>query len=310
MNIKEHWRITLKNAVFGSIKPEIDPFDDTHFYISDGWGSSFPSMKLRKLTLETGDEVNSISIKNSVRCLYWNENQKDLFAVSDNTIFQIDRTRFTIEKKLKKGVPKYSDYINSDDKNILLMMNFSSSVLNIYDCATETSTKKKVKSCRGISKESENSFLIFCGYYGAVMKYDLTKNETEEVLKTEIYRNVIHKKSGKFYLQGGILEPATETKHERIEPIPKLIIYQSLEDKAPFTLELDFHFTDFLVSEDEKLIYFYEDNRVWVYSLEHKKIENHFIFEENIRILQIFDKQRKIVAYPYDDVKTLICWTF
>ncbi|ANF52625.1 hypothetical protein A0O34_19850 [Chryseobacterium glaciei] len=310
MNIKEHWRITLKNAIFGGIKPQVDPVDDTHFYISDGWGSSFPSMKLRKLVLEAGDEVNSISIKNSVRCLYWNENKKVLFAVSDNKIFQIDRASFTIEKKLTKGVPKYSDYISSDDKNALLLMNFSSNFLNIYNTDTETSIKKKMKSCRGISKVNDNSFLIFCGHYGSVMRYDLLKNETDQVLKTEIYKNVIHRKSGRLYLQCGILEPATETKHERIEPIPKLIIYQSLDHKTPFTINLDFHFSDFLVSEDEKLIYFYEDNRVWVYSLQDKMIKNHFEFEENIRIVQIFDKQKKIIGYPYDNEKMLICWKF
>lgn len=308
--MKEHWRITLKNPIFGSVKPEVDPFDDDHFYISDGWGSSFPSMKLRKIVLETGDEVNVVSIKNSVRCLYWSENKKDLFAISDNKIFQIDRTHFVVEKKLTKGVPKYSDYMSSDDKDVLLLMNFSSGFLNIYNYISETSTKKKMKSCRGISKETNSRFLIFCGHYGSVMRYDLVKNETEEVLKTEIYRNVIHRESGRLYLHCGIIEPATETKHERIEPIPRLIIYQSLGDKTPYTIEVDFHFTDFLVSDDEKLIYFYEDNRVWGYSLQDKTVENYFEFEENLRIIQIFDKQRKIIAYPYDDDKVLICFCF
>lgn len=310
MNITEHWRILLKNSIFGGVAPKIDPFDDTHFYISDGWGSSFPSMKLRKLALETGKEINTVSIKNSVRCLYGHENQKDLFAVSDNAVFQIDRTNFIVKKKLTKGVPKYSDYVSSDDKDTLLLMNFSSAFLNIYNYASETSIKKKIRSCRGISKETHTCFLIFCGHYGSVIRYDLVKNETKEVLKTEVYRNIVYRDSGILYLHCGILEPATETVHERIEAIPKLLIYSSLADTAPLTIEPDFHFTDFLVSEDEKLIYFYQDHRVWVYSLPDKMIVNHFEFKENIRIAQIFDKQRKIITYPYDDEKVLICWNF
>ena len=68
MKIKEAWTIELKNGVYGGLKPIIDPFDKNRFYLSDGWGSAFPSIKLRQLFFSDGKELNSVSIKNIVRC--------------------------------------------------------------------------------------------------------------------------------------------------------------------------------------------------------------------------------------------------
>ena len=50
MKIKEAWTVELKNGVYGGLKPIIDPFDKNRFYLSDGWGSAFPSIKLRQLS--------------------------------------------------------------------------------------------------------------------------------------------------------------------------------------------------------------------------------------------------------------------
>lgn len=63
MKIKEAWTIELKNGVYGGLKPIIDPFDKNRFYLSDGWGSAFPSIKLRQLFFSDGKELNSVSIK-------------------------------------------------------------------------------------------------------------------------------------------------------------------------------------------------------------------------------------------------------
>ena len=63
MKIKEAWTIELKNGAYGGLKPIIDPFDKNRFYLSDGWGSAFPSIKLRQLSFSDGKELNSVSIK-------------------------------------------------------------------------------------------------------------------------------------------------------------------------------------------------------------------------------------------------------
>ena len=129
MKIKEAWAIELKNGVYGGLEPIIDPFDKNIVYLSDGWGSAFPSIKLRQLSFSDGKELNSVSIKNIVRCLYFNSDGRNMFAVSDNKIFQIDRINLSIIKKFDKGIPRYSDYISSNNKDSLLLMNYNSDYL-------------------------------------------------------------------------------------------------------------------------------------------------------------------------------------
>jgi len=76
MKFKTLWTSELKNGIYGGLIPTEDPFDETKFYLSDGFGSSYPSMKLRQFSFENGEELNSCSIKNSVRCLYFNPDKK------------------------------------------------------------------------------------------------------------------------------------------------------------------------------------------------------------------------------------------
>jgi hypothetical protein len=70
MIVEKFWATPLVNGIFGGLKPTEDPFDDTVFYIGDGWGSTYPSMKFRKSYIENGDETARCAVKNVVRCCY------------------------------------------------------------------------------------------------------------------------------------------------------------------------------------------------------------------------------------------------
>jgi len=57
------WKTTLKNGIFGSLTPPLaDPFNPDHFYVADGWGSMYASMRLHKLSFSTGKEVANVLI--------------------------------------------------------------------------------------------------------------------------------------------------------------------------------------------------------------------------------------------------------
>ncbi|WP_338840827.1 hypothetical protein [Flavobacterium ginsenosidimutans] len=310
MKFEEIWTVELKNGVFGGITPTVDPFDKTKFYVSDGWGSSYPSMKLRQISFNDGKETNATPIKNSVRCLYFNSNKKDVFAVSDNKIFQINREDFSIIKKFEKGIQKYADYISSNDKDILLLMNFNSDFLSIYNYIEEKGIKKKLKTCGGIFKENETSFLIFCPKIGSVQQYDLTTNKTKEVLKTPIFCKAFKSESDQLYLHLGKIIEATANTHERIIPINQIEIYSQTDFSKKMTIEFDFSFDRFIVSQNEEKLYLVKDNQIWIYSLSTKKIINQIILNEKIRVAQIFDEQQLFLSYEYDKPNVLNCWKF
>lgn len=310
MKPTEIWTTELKNGIFGGLTPIIDPFDNTKFYISDGWGSSYPSMKLRQLSFEDGKELKTVSIKNSVRCLYFNPDKTNIFAISDNKIFQINRRDFSVIKKFEKGILKYSDYISSNDKDTLLLMNYNADFLFVYNYENETGLKKKLKTCRGIYKESENTYFIFCPRIGSIQQYDLTTNKLKEVLHTGIFHSAYKSKTDKFYLQLGKVVEATSNTPERIGPINQINICSTLNLTNNREIKFEFHFDQFVVSENEEMLYLIHNNKIWVYSLIKNEIEKEIILNEKVKIAQLFDEQEVFISYEYLKPNIITCWKF
>lgn len=140
------WKTTLKNGIYGGLTPPLaDPFNPDHFYIGDGWGSKYASMRLHKLSFSTGKEVANVLIRNSVRCMYFSADGQYIFAITDNKIFQLSRETLAVVKKHEKGIPKFSDYVASNDQDTLILMNFNSITVTAYNYIEESTRKKRIK---------------------------------------------------------------------------------------------------------------------------------------------------------------------
>src|SRR5688572_8491303 len=185
--ISKVWTSTTKNRIFGGLFPVIDPFEKNWLYVGDGWGSTFSSMKLRKFSLSSGQEIQSVYMNNNVRCLNFNINQTDLFAVTNNKIIQLNRKTLDVTKKFEKGIQQHSDYVVSNDQDSLLMMNHRMEFLFIYNYKNEKGFKKKIGPCSGIFKKSDLEYYIFSGYKGKVFVYNLKENSATDVLTTDVF---------------------------------------------------------------------------------------------------------------------------
>ena len=117
---------------------------------------------------------------------------------SDNKIFLLDRKDLTV-RKICKNVPKYADYINSDDRENLLLMNHSGDFIYRYEYNTEQSAKKKIKRCAGIIRSTDNEFVIFSTYEG-IYNYNLESNTIKKSLEIEPYYKCLLNKAGTLYL--------------------------------------------------------------------------------------------------------------
>lgn len=316
MKIKEAWTIELKNGAYGGLKPIIDPFDKNRFYLSDGWGSAFPSIKLRQLSFSDGKELNSVSIKNIVRCLYFNSDGRNMFAVSDNKIFQIDRINLSIIKKFDKGIQRYSDYISSNNKDSLLLMNYNSDYLCVYNYLTEKGIKKKLKSCKGIIQgETPDTFLIFCPKTGTVLKYYLMENKLEEIIRTDIYYSTWKGNSGTFYFHLGKIVEATSNTHEHIVPTNKIITISANQPNLTNEIILDAEYRKFWISENEELMYlnnvnFMKRNQISIYSLKEKRIIDTLNINKGEQIIELFDDKGVALSYNIENPKKITCWKY
>lgn len=315
MKIKELWTIELKNGVYGGLEPVIDPFDKNRFYLSDGWGSAFPSIKLRQFSFSDGKELNSVYIKNIVRCLHFNSDERNMFAVSDNKIFQIDRINFSIIKKFDKGIQRYSDYISSNNKDSLLLMNCNSDYLFVYNYLTEKGIKKKLKSCGGIIQgEDLDTFLIFSRKTGTVLKYYLSENKLEEIFRISVYYSARKGNSGTFYFHLGRIVEATLNTHEHIAPTNKIITISENQPNLTNEILFDAEFRKFWISENEELIYLgnvnMKRNQILIYSLKEKRIIDTLIVNKGKQIVELFDEKGVALSYNIENPKKITCWKY
>jgi outer membrane protein assembly factor BamB len=305
MIVEEYWKVNLKNGIFGGLKPTKDPFDNAAFYIGDGAGSPYPSMKLRKLSLSDGIELTNTPIKNSIRCIHIDKNI--IFLASDKKLFEINRTDLNIKKIFQNGMPIYSDYINTNNSGIILLMNHRGSFLNVFNYITGQSSKKKIKSCRGIKQKDNNNFLIYSAYDG-VYNYNISNNKLEKILTIEPYYECSINKSETMFIHCGKIT-GENTIDEHIEPLSKIKIYKSPVENEFNEIIIEKEFRRVIVSEDETLLYLINKNNVYIYSLEDEKIIDEYIFETDMMVGNIFDNEKLIFTFGFNK-KILKCWKY
>jgi hypothetical protein len=307
MTIEKFWSVSLVNGIFQGLKPSKDPFDDTVFYIGDGWGSTYPSMKFRKLYIENGNEITNCSVKNTVRCCYIN--MDNIFVASDKRIFQLNRKTLSIQNLFEKNVPRYIDYINSNDTDSLLLMNHVGDFIYNYNCSKEQSLKKKINSCVGIIKSNDNNFIIFSPYKG-VYNYNLENNVINKLLEIEPYYRCILDKSGILFVHCGKVIEKTYNTHRHIDPLSKMRIYKSVIENNYIEINMKTKFMDFIFSEIENALYLINKNIIYMYSLENKKIFDEYRFNEETIISNIFIREKMIFTYKFHEANILTSWKY
>ena len=168
------WRKRLENGIFDAIAPTQDPFDADVFYVADGWGSSYASMRLRRMSFATGEETASALLRNAVRCMHFSADAQYIFAVTDSKIYRLHRSSLQIDEKYEKGVPKYQDFVAGDEQGTLVLLNRSGGSVAVFNYAQRSVSKKRLKDegCRLLLRESDGRYLIASPVRGCVQRYD------------------------------------------------------------------------------------------------------------------------------------------
>lgn len=301
MELRKKWSVTMKNNISGGgvMPPAADPFDPSVFYVSDGWGSYYSSMRLRKLSVETGEELGNVLTRDCTRCIHIGNDR--MFAVLNKRILELDRETMEVRRTYKKGVPQGMDYVGFNGRDKLVMMNWTGGFLNIFDLDTEKTQRKKASNCCGILEESPNSFLIMNGE--AVQRYDLEENKLQTLTVTaEPYEGCVRGASGRLYLncRGPIWSK---------EASSKILMYPSAEGGEPWEIVPGELAKDIGLSQDETQLSLLRDNCFWLYSIPEGRIvfqhkfDNEFVFEDR---LCVFDRHT-ILTYRWSE-KKLTCW--
>ena len=301
MELRKRWSARMKNHISGGgvMAPVADPFDPSVFYVSDGWGSYYASIRLRKLSVETGEELKNVLTRDCVRCIHVEEDR--LFAILNKRILELDRETLEVRQAYKKGVPQHMDFVGFNGVDKLVMMNWMGGFLNIFDLNTEKTQRKKTSNCCGILKETPNSFLVMDGE--SVLRYNLEKNKFQKLIDVESYTDCAQGTSGALYLlcKGPVADGEISS---------KVLVYPTATGGEPLEIvpgELVQHIA---LSQDEKRLALTRDNRFWLYSVPEGRLvfqhefDGAFVFEDGLRV---FD-QDTVLTYRWSE-KNLTCWS-
>jgi len=293
MNITKIWESKLKNGIYGGLFPVADPVEKDWFYAGDGWGSYFASMKLRKYSLNTGEELNAASIKNGSRFLTFHPDKKTLFTGTDNKIFKLDRDNLAIVEKFDKRIQKYNDYCVSDDNNLLFLINHRSGFLFTYNLETKEGFKKKIGPCSEMIKISDHELDIFNGFSGTIIRYDWLKKTAKEILNIGIvYKTVIYQ--NKAFLQPGFIEHNSMNSWH-IKPHNKIkIIDLSDLTKPAIEFSLNFDFDQFTISDN--MLYTWMYRKLYAVSLDTHTLVSKTEVNKDEYIMSVFGDQKKILT--------------
>ena len=309
--MKLSWTQLLSNPIHGGLAPVISPFDTNSFYIGDGWGSSYPSMRLRELSLISGDELNSVRIGNSIRCLYFDPNKKDILLVSDKKICSIDQDGLSIKENYKKGILKYSSFIECDSSGNVLLMNWLGSYLMVYNLNTEMGRKKKVgKSCVMIHKDNDDEYLLFDGVSGCISKYSIDSNKCQVIFKGNPFGET-HIQKQKVYLRHCTysLDP-----HGGVEKNPhntiSILDLKDLQVIGEITVKNDFD--RFEISNDLKTLLLLNTRKIEALSISNQSTIFTQSFDSDLFLSGIIKEINKLFLHSIHGKreKQLICYDY
>jgi hypothetical protein len=255
--IKTLWKVELQNSHLGSHRPVYEPQNHS-VYVSDGWGTYYAAIRLRRLSLANGQETNSVLLRDTPNCLYFPEDQQTIIAPLGRRIVEVDRKILKVLNQWKASVPQYSKYINMSEKTLLLM-NWAGPTLSLYDLNTSKCHKKKIGFCKGIFKIDEKDFLICTGKDGIVWRYSLDSGHAQKILNTPQFNHArFNSKKSKLFLTLGNPHEISSSHTAQYNEFEKIRVYD-LTDMSfkEFDTPTEYNYFE---TDDECAVYYFSRN--------------------------------------------------
>lgn len=302
MDVRQRWNRQLKNSISGGgiMLPQIDPFNPSVFYVSDGLFSTYASMRFRKLSLATGQELATVLTRDAVRCMYCSETH--IYAFLNKRILKLDRSALTVAGIYQEKIPRSTDYVGLGGADVFLMANWNAPSMSVLDVQTQRIRRKKIDGCCGIFLAGADMFLIF--NYNSILEYSLQSNRLSKIADTEPYTKCVMGNSGRAYLLCVTYSPTLSSfdeykiliysfvprpKIERIVSIPKEISVQRGN-------------INFRLSKDEQWLYLFDDHFIWVYSLYEDRIIAWHTFPSAL-ILTVFPENKNTLVLTFSNTQ-------
>jgi len=184
LELREIWRTTLpghKANVF-----LCDPSSGSLF-ASDGWGVEFPSLRVHRLSLATGEEIASVRTRHQgVYALAMHEGH--LLAATDSRIFELAVSDLVILRQWEKGLPRYSMQL-VPERSVLVGATWLAPTVGLFDLASGRRHRIRVGSQPLVFRFGEEVRVI-AGFDGGMWTLDVARGRLAGHQKTPAVASV------------------------------------------------------------------------------------------------------------------------
>lgn len=174
------WTAETGTCLYGGMRPVFDPITNS-ILVSDGWGTTYTSIRVRRVDLATGKEAASVRLGNSGRCACFLDDNTVLVA-TDSKLFALDRFTLKEKERWTSRVPRYTDFILPFGRSVVIM-NWRGPSMNHFHLDQPKCMRRQAGSCEGLFSRG-TAALVCSGKEGMVWSYSPSTGKLKELLST------------------------------------------------------------------------------------------------------------------------------
>lgn len=160
------WTTSLPESLTGSMRPVFDRATSS-VYVADGWGTSYASLSLRRLSIADGAVTAAVRLRAPVFSVALGDDAEHVVGATGKRLIELRRSNLEETARWDKNVPRYAHYAARSGPYALLM-GWAGPSVGIFDLRSGTCAKKKVGSCQGLRRRSDGTVLILSGKQGTI----------------------------------------------------------------------------------------------------------------------------------------------
>lgn len=167
------WTTELPYSLTGSMVPVFDAMTGS-LLVSDGWGTPFASLSLRRLSLSHGEVTGTARVRSAVFSTALSSSPESILVASGKRLLERERTTLRETRRWDKGVPQYAHHAVRIGE-LAVCMSSRGSTVGLFSLDDGSCRRKTVGSCQGLYRHDARSALICSGREGVVAMLDVDK---------------------------------------------------------------------------------------------------------------------------------------
>ncbi|HTF89414.1 MAG TPA: hypothetical protein VK843_13460 [Planctomycetota bacterium] len=257
------WTARLPFSLFGSMTPVCDLESDS-VYVSDGWGTAYASICLRKIGLRDGAQQLELRTRTDLASACLDERGDSVLAVGRKRLIEFDRRTGSERERWQKSVPQNSFHSALIGRKTFLMHG-DGPTLGIYDLTRGSCERKRIGSCDGLFVDAAENLIIASGKEGLVSEYAPATGRVKQLATPGPFRAAAYSRADQRILLG-LGEPFVAeagTKHPGESALRwDALALLSLGSGARVDVPLGRTFQDLWVSRSGETLYLAQDDRL------------------------------------------------